>query len=70
MGLMRAGDADNNNLVTAVDFTILRNTFGLAQGNQNYDDRADFNGDQIVSSVDFTLIRNNFGTGGATLACP
>jgi hypothetical protein len=60
LGLMRAGDANNDNLVSAVDFNILRTTFGGTT-----DLRADFNNDGIVSSVDFNLLRSNFGQGGA-----
>jgi hypothetical protein len=60
MGLMRAGDANNDNLASAVDFNILRTTFGATT-----DLRADFNNDGIISSVDFNLLRSNFGQGGA-----
>jgi hypothetical protein len=65
MGLMRAGDCNNDNVVNAVDFNILRATFGLSSGEPGYDDRADFTGDGVVSAVDFNLLRGNFGTGGA-----
>jgi hypothetical protein len=60
MGLMRAGDANNDNLAGAVDFTIVRTTFGGGT-----DLRADFNNDGLISAGDFTLLRVNFGTGGA-----
>jgi hypothetical protein len=65
MGIMLTGDANNDNLVGAVDFNILRGTFGLASGDPNYDDRADFNGDNRVTAVDVSLLRPNFGQGGA-----
>jgi hypothetical protein len=65
MGLMRAGDANNDNLVSIVDFGILKNAMGTALGDLGYDDRTDFNGDLRVSIVDFGLLRNNFGTSGA-----
>jgi hypothetical protein len=65
MGLMRAGDCNNDNIVSAVDFTILRNTFGKAVGDPGYDDRADFTGDQVVTVGDFNLLRSNFGFNGA-----
>ncbi len=56
MGLQRAGDANNDNLVDITDFGILYGTFG------NYTDpRADFNGDQVVDITDFSLLRGNFG---------
>jgi hypothetical protein len=70
MGLMRAGDANNDNLVSVVDFSILRNTFGLGIGTPGYDDRADFNGDQVVTVQDFSLLRSNFGLTGAFQLCP
>jgi len=60
MGQMRAGDANNDNLVSAVDFNILRLAFGGTT-----DLRADWNNDNIVSAVDFNLLRLNFGTSGA-----
>jgi hypothetical protein len=66
MGLMRAGDANDNNVVEVTDFTVLRAGFGKSVGQLGYDDRADFSGDQVVSVTDFTLLRNNFGTGGAS----
>lgn len=65
MGLMRAGDANNDNLVSIVDFGIVKNTTGTAFGDPGYDDRADFNGDLRVNIVDFGLMRNNFGVPGA-----
>jgi hypothetical protein len=65
MGLMRAGDADDNNVVNATDFSILKNTFGKGPGDPSYDPRADFNNDNVVNSTDFNLMRGNFGSGGA-----
>lgn len=65
MGLMRAGDANNDNILSAQDFTILKNTFGKAQGDPGYDERADFDGNTWVNAQDFTLLKVNFGMGGA-----
>ena len=64
MGLQRAGDVDNNNLVDATDFTLLRGTFGPVCGQPVYDDRADFTSDCLVDITDFTLQRANFGLAG------
>ena len=47
MGLMRAGDANNDNVVNANDFSILRGTFGKRVGEPGYDDSADFNGTKL-----------------------
>jgi hypothetical protein len=64
MGLMRAGDCNNDNVVNAPDFSIVRNSFGRAVGDPGYDSRADFSGDQVVNSTDFNLLRGNFGLSG------
>jgi hypothetical protein len=70
MGLMRAGDCNNSNIVNAIDFTTLKNTFGKALGDPGYDGQADFNRDNLVSSIDFNLQQINFGQAGASLTCP
>jgi hypothetical protein len=70
MGLMRAGDALDNNVVDVTDFSILRSTFGKSVGQSGYDDRADFNGDEAVNATDFSLLRSNFGTSGAPPLAP
>ena len=70
MGLMRAGDATNDNIVNAADFNIVRSALGKSQGQPGYDDRADFTGDQLVNVADFNLLRANFGQFGAPPAGP
>lgn len=70
MGLMRAGDANNDNLVNASDFNILRGTFGRSLGEAGYDARADFTGDNVVNASDFNQLRGNFGVGGAPPSHP
>lgn len=64
MGVMRVGDADDNNIVNSVDFTIVRLSFGRGIGQPGYDDRGNFNCDTIVTISDFNLLRANFGQGG------
>jgi hypothetical protein len=70
MGLLRAGDSNGDNIVSAVDFSMLRASFGRSVGEPNYDARADWSGDQVVSAVDFSLLRANFGMGGAPPMAP
>jgi hypothetical protein len=65
MGVQRAGDCSNDNLVIANDFVLLKNSFGKSAGQVGYDNRADITGDQVVNSPDFVLLRLNFGLGGA-----
>jgi hypothetical protein len=64
MGLLRTGDASNDNVVNATDFSILKGTFGKSLGQVGYDARADFTGDDVVNAGDFTLLRTNFGLAG------
>jgi len=70
MGLLRSGDCNNDNLVSAPDFIILKNTFGKGTGDPGYDDRADFTGDARVNASDFTLLKASFGSGGASPLSP
>ncbi len=65
MGLMRTADCNNDNLVTALDFNIVKPAFGRSTGDPGYDNRADFTGDQIITALDFNLIKQNFGLSGA-----
>jgi spore coat protein A len=64
MSLMRAGDANNDNVVTTLDFNIMKGTLGKSLGDPGYDARADFNNDDLVSVVDFNMLRSNFGQAG------
>jgi hypothetical protein len=65
MGSILLGDADNNNCIALVDFSLTRNSFGKSIGDPGYDPRADFNGDDAVNVSDFSLLRNNYGQCGA-----
>jgi hypothetical protein len=64
LGTLKAGDADNNNVITVGDFMIVRATFGKAVGDPGYDERADFNYDDRVNIQDVNLMRNNMGLAG------
>jgi len=64
-GELRAGDANNDNLVLLTDFSILSGTFGLFQGDFGYNENADFNGDGNVLLVDFSLLVTNFNSTGS-----
>lgn len=67
-GLLPPGDADNDNNVTVIDFSILRTTFGKCTGTAGYDARADFDGSGCVLIVDFSLLRTRFGAAGDAAA--
>jgi hypothetical protein len=63
------GDANLDNLVSGVDFTILVGNLGKTV---NAWDRGDFNYDGVVSGVDFTLLVGNLGraSNGASVELP
>ena len=60
------GDADNDNVVTLVDFSILAAAYDTCQTDQNYDERTDFNEDGCINSEDLALLSANFGQSGAS----
>jgi len=67
IGELIAGDANGDNQVSALDFSILSGSFNLQNGDTAFDVRADFNGDGIVSALDFSLLSSNFNTAGESL---
>ena len=65
MGTQRGGDANNDNIVSAQDFNILRSTY-----QSTTDLRADFNNDGVVSSLDFNILRSSYSLPGVPANCP
>jgi subtilisin-like proprotein convertase family protein len=65
IGLVKAGDANNDNTIDVLDFNLLKQSFGLSVGSPGYDNRADFTGDQTVDVLDFNLIKTNFAQSGS-----
>ena len=63
-GTLLEGDANNDNYVTAIDFSVLLNSFNKASGDPGFDPRADFNNDGFVTALDFSLLLANFNTAG------
>ncbi|MFL5733975.1 MAG: dockerin type I domain-containing protein, partial [Chloroflexia bacterium] len=70
VGLMRAGDCNDDNVVSSPDFTILKASFGKSVHDPGYDDRADFTGDQTVNAQDYALLKLHFGQSGAPPLSP
>ncbi|MBK8024275.1 MAG: hypothetical protein IPK19_23295 [Chloroflexi bacterium] len=67
MGLLREGDANGDNVVNIMDFSILAASFGTTSGQAGYDERADFHEDNLINIQDFSLLASNFGQSGASL---
>jgi hypothetical protein len=63
-GTLREADADDNNCVALVDFSILATGFGTCSGDADYDPRADFDDNGCVALVDFSRLSTNFGLCG------
>ena len=58
------GDANNDNVVNLVDFSILSSTYGKCLGTAGFDARADFNEDSCIGILDFSLLQRNIGVAG------
>lgn len=65
LGTLLAGDANNDNFITALDFSILAISFNKGSSDTGYDDRADFNNDDFVTALDFSLLATNFNSQGS-----
>jgi hypothetical protein len=63
-GTLREGDANDDNCVLLVDFSILVTTFAKCMGDAGFDARADFDLSTCVLLVDFSLLATNFGQCG------
>jgi hypothetical protein len=63
-GLLRQGDADDNDCVQLLDFSILAGSFAHCSGDEDFDARADMNADGCVVLMDFSLLASNFGQCG------
>jgi hypothetical protein len=72
-GLLRAGDADQNDRVSAADFTVLKQTFtqvtSCATATPIPNPCAEFDANETVGPNDFSLLKQNFGQQGP-LAAP
>ncbi|MDP5172875.1 MAG: malectin domain-containing carbohydrate-binding protein [Bacteroidia bacterium] len=64
MGQLPMGDANDDNFVTALDFSVMVATFNKQSTDVGFDTRADFNGDGFVTSLDFSLMVTNFNQQG------
>jgi hypothetical protein len=63
-GTLLEGDANDDNSVDLLDFSILLATYNKFLGNAGYDLRADFNLDDAVDLLDFSLLLPNYNLNG------
>ncbi|MBC7234017.1 MAG: hypothetical protein H5T68_12340 [Chloroflexi bacterium] len=69
LGLLCAGDANNDNRVDLADFSLLAAAYGTCRGNAAFDHRTDFSGDGCIDLLDFSLLAAHFGQVGALYGC-
>ena len=63
-GTLREGDANNDNYVAIIDFSILATTYDKGLGQPGFDPRADFNENHYIEIADFSLLATNYDTHG------
>ncbi|PZC45477.1 MAG: N-acetylneuraminic acid mutarotase [Chloroflexi bacterium] len=54
------GDSNDDGIINAIDFSILAGSFLKADGDEAFDERADFDRTGIVNALDFSLLAANF----------
>lgn len=64
-GLLRSGDANNDNRVDIVDFSILSAAYASVSGDARYDPRADMNADGSVDLLDYSWLATRYAAYGA-----
>ena len=63
-GTLPGADANGDNKVNFLDFSVLSSSWGTRLDDANYDARADFNGDNEINSLDFSILSSNWNTEG------
>jgi hypothetical protein len=66
-GAMEAGDVDFDDDVDAADLTLLKRSYALRSGEQNFNSLADVDGDGVVTLLDFSLFSGSYGRRGPTI---
>ncbi len=62
--VQNGGDADDDNSVTAFDYSILSDAFDTTKGDAKYDNRADFDGDLTITVFDYAILSDHFDQSG------
>ncbi|MGQ9517290.1 MAG: S8 family serine peptidase, partial [Anaerolineae bacterium] len=64
MGALLEGDANGDDRVSGVDFSILASAYATRRGEAGWDARADFNDDGRIAAADFSLLVSNYASEG------
>jgi len=63
-GTLLEGDANDDNRVSLVDFSILATSYDLGSADPGFDARADFNENDWIEIADFSLLATNYDRSG------
>jgi C1A family cysteine protease len=63
-GILREGDADNDDAISLADYALLYAAYGSAPGDANWNDNCDFNRNEAVDLGDYALLYANYGQVG------
>lgn len=69
-GEQAAGDTNQDNEISLLDFSLLAGSYNLSLGDEGYVEGADFTGDGVVNIFDFSLLAINYLESGATPPTP
>ncbi|WP_340077503.1 malectin domain-containing carbohydrate-binding protein [Leptobacterium sp. I13] len=67
VGEFKGGDVNGDNVINALDFSLLVASFNKSSGEAGYNANADINGDGVVSALDFSILASNYNTQGDNL---
>ena len=60
------GDVNDDNVINASDFSIVKNAIGQTPSSQNWNPALDFNKDNLINNFDLSHITKNYGKVGTT----
>lgn len=60
------GDVNEDNVINAADFSIVKSAIGQTPKSQNWNEALDFNKDNLINNFDLGYITKNYGKTGAT----
>jgi hypothetical protein len=63
-GILREGDADNDDAISLADYALLYTAYGSIPGDANWNDNCDFNRNEAVDLGDYALLYTNYGQTG------
>ncbi|MBC7232388.1 MAG: hypothetical protein H5T68_03990 [Chloroflexi bacterium] len=63
-GLLTPGDANDDNCIGILDYSILAAAYGKCVGTPDFDARADFSGDRCIGILDYSMLATHYSECG------